>query len=88
MFFLRALQQQMWRLKKKIEREHLMLAELSALSLWILEYAKEHGSVTMHETMVLTGANRSTLKMHFRKLVEKNQLERHGRGRGVWYRLR
>ena len=87
-FFLRALQQQMWRLKKKVEREHLVLAELPALSLQILEFAREHGRVTMGEILALTGASRNTAKTHLRRLVEDNFLEILGKGRGAWYRIR
>ena len=86
-FFLRALQQQMWRLKKKVEREHLVLAELPALSLQILEFAREHGRVTMGEILTLTGANRNTVKGHLHKLVDGKYLEIIGKGRGVWYRI-
>ena len=87
-FFLRALQQQMWRLKKKIEREHLVLTELPSLSLQILEFAREHGRVTMGEIINLTGANRNTAKIHLRRLVEGNFLEVVGKGRGAWYRIK
>jgi predicted HTH transcriptional regulator len=78
----------MWRLKKKVEREHLVLAELPALSLQILEFAREHGRVTMGEILALTGANRNTVKGHLHKLVEGNYLEAAGKGRGAWYRIR
>ena len=87
LFFLRALHQQMKRLEKKVEREHIVLAALPELSLQILEYAREHGRVTMKELVILTGANRNTLKEHLRKLVENRQLIMQGKGRGVWYRL-
>lgn len=87
-FFLRALQQQMWRLRKKVEREHIVLAELPALSLQILEFAREHGRTTMSEILALTGANRNTVKIHLRRLVEGNFLEVVGKGRGAWYKLR
>ena len=87
-FFLRALQQQMWRLKKKVEREHLVLAELPSLALQILEFAREHGRVTMGEILALTGASRNTVKTHLRRLVEDNFLEVVGKGRGAWYRIR
>ena len=87
LFFLRALHQQMKRLEKKVEREHIMLAALPELSLQILEYAREHGRVTIKEMVTLTGASRNTLKEHFRKLVENRQLVMQGKGRGVWYRI-
>ncbi len=87
LFFLRALHQQMKRLEKKVEQEHLVLAALPELSLQILEYARDHGRVTVKDMVILTGASRNTLKEHFRKLVENRQLTMQGKGRGVWYRL-
>ena len=87
LFFLRALHQQMKRLEKKVEQEHIVLAALPELSLQILEYARDHGRVTIKDMLILTGANRNTLKEHFRKLVENRQLAMQGKGRGVWYRL-
>ena len=87
LFFLRALHQQMKRLEKKVEREHIVLAALPELSLQILEYAREHGRVTSKDMVTLTGASRNTLKGHFRKLVENRQLSMQGKGRGVWYRI-
>lgn len=87
LFFLRALHQQMKRLEKKVEREHIVLAALSELSLQILEYARDHGRVTIKDMVILTGASRNTLKEHFRKLVENRQLAMQGKGRGAWYRI-
>ena len=87
LFFLRALHQQMKRLERKVEKEHLLLATLPELSLQILEYAREHGRVTMKDMLILTKASRNTLKDHFRSLVENRHLIMQGKGRGVWYRL-
>lgn len=87
LFFLRALHQQMKRLEKKVEQEHIILASLPELSLQILEYARDHGRVTVKDMVILTGASRNTLKEHFRKLVENRQLVMQGKGRGVWYRI-
>lgn len=86
LFFLRALHQQMKRLEKKVEQEHIVLAALPELSLQILEYARDHGRVTVKDMVILTGGSRNTLKEHFRKLVENRQLTMQGKGRGVWYR--
>jgi Fic family protein len=87
-FFLRALGEQVARLEKKVEREKLVLAALPELSLAIIEFAREHGRITISEAVKLTGANRNTLKQHFRSLVESGKLNQHGKGRGVWYGLR
>ncbi|MEJ7138656.1 Fic family protein [Amphibiibacter pelophylacis] len=87
-FFLRSLAEQVRRLEKKVEREKIVLAALSELSLQIVEFAREHGRVTMMEAIRLTGASRNTLKQHLRALTERQHLEQHGSGRGVWYRLK
>jgi predicted HTH transcriptional regulator len=88
MFFLRALAEQVTRLNKKVEREKLVLAALPELSLQIVEFAREHGRITMGDAIKLTGGNRNTLKQHFRALVERGNLNRQGSRRGVWYELR
>lgn len=87
-FFIRSLAEQVTRLERKIERERLVLAVLPTLSLKIVELAREHGRVTIGEAIKLTGANRNTLKQHFRALVERGQLNQYGAGRGTWYELR
>ena len=86
-FFLRALHQQMKRLAKKVEREQLVLSVLPELSVQILEYVREHGRVTIGNMVKVTGTSRNTLKEHFRQLINKGHLVRHGSGRGVWYAL-
>lgn len=87
-FFLRSLAEQVRRLEKKVEREKLVLASLPELSLQIVEFAREHGRVTIGDVIKLTGASRNTLKLHFRNLVERGHLSQQGSGRGVWYELR
>ena len=88
LFFLRTLQRQVQNLKKKVERERLLLAALPELSLQIVEYVRQHGRGTLKEMQLLTGASRNTLKEHFRRLTTSGQLEMQGKGRGVWYRLK
>ncbi len=86
-FFLRSLAEQVRRLEKKVEREKIVLATLPELSLQIVEFAREHGRVTMADAVRLTEANRNTLKQHFRNLVARGYLQQRGSGRGVWYEL-
>lgn len=88
LFFLRSLAEQVRRLQKKVERERIVLAALPTLSLQIVEFAREHGRITMAAAIRLTGASRNTLKQHFRALIEREHLEQHGSGRGVWYGLK
>lgn len=87
-FFLRSLAEQVRRLEQKIEREKIVMSSLPKLSLQIVEFAREHGRITIGEAIRLTGANRNTLKGHFRTLVEKGHLAKHGSGRGVWYEIK
>lgn len=86
-FFLRALQQQERRLAAKVERERVVIAALPELDLQIIDYARQHGRVTMADIVRVTGTSRNTLKDHFRSLVEKGHLTRHGSGKGSWYAL-
>jgi Fic family protein len=88
LFFLRSLAEQARRLERKIEREKIVLAALPTLSLQIVEFAREHGRITMREAITLTGASRNTLKLHLRDLHERQYLEQYGSGRGVWYALK
>jgi Fic family protein len=87
LFFLRALQQQMKRLAEKVEQERIVLSAMPELSVKIVEYAREHGRVTIGNIVALTGTSRNTLKQHFRQLLEKGHLVMHGGGRGAWYAL-
>ena len=87
-FFLRSLAEQVRRLEKKMEREKLVLAALPELSLQIIEFAREHGRITMADAIKLTSVSRNTLKQHFRNLVERSHLAQQGKGRGAWYEMR
>ena len=73
-----------------MEREKIVLATLPQLQLQlhIIEFAREHGHVTISNAIQLTGANRNTLKQHLRSLVERGHLKQQGAGRVVWYELR
>jgi Fic family protein len=87
LFFLRALQQQVNRLARKIERERTIRGALPELSARIIEFAREHGRVTISDVVRLTGTSRNTLKQHFRQLVAQGYLALNGSGRGAWYVL-
>ena len=88
LFFLRALHQQMKRLERKMEQEHIVMSALPELSSQILNYARENGRVTVKDMVILTGVSRNTLKEHFRKLIANGQLGMRGKGRGTWYILK
>jgi Fic family protein len=85
-FFLLCLVEQKNSLAEKIKRERLM-SSLSALDERLLEIAREHGRLTLHSAMVITRANRNTLKLHLRQLAQAGRLRLLGRGRGSWYEI-
>ena len=85
-FFLLCLVSQKDALARKVERERLMTT-LSRLDEQILELARQHGRLTLSEAVATTKANRNTLKLHLRNLVEAGRLRLQGRARGSWYEL-
>lgn len=85
MFFLKALQLQKSRLEIKLDREKFLLTRLPELSQQILEIAKSKGRITVREMVILTNANRNTVKKHIQSLTEAKFLEQHGGGKGTWY---
>lgn len=86
-FILSALQRQMLRLKTRVEREKLMIGTMPELAAQLIELTRAHERLTMAEAVALTGANRNTLKQHFRTLVTEGHLALHGQGRGAWYSI-
>ena len=87
-FFLSSLVDHARRLFSRLERDKEIFSALPKLSSDIVNLAREHGRVTMADAIRLTGSNRNTLKLHFRKLVHEGRLMRHGMGAGVWYQPR
>ncbi len=85
LYFLRALRQQKRLLEAKIEREHLIINALPALSIEIVSTVKDRGRVTIAEVVKLTGANRNTVKKHLAALVAAGHISRHGKGKATWY---
>jgi DNA-binding Lrp family transcriptional regulator len=58
------------------------MAALLGMDLKIIEFVREHGRATMADAMRVTGANRNTLKVRLRSLVETGHLVRCRTGRG------
>jgi Fic family protein len=87
LFFLRALQRQKNRLQLKMDNEKLMASTLPALSVSILELAREHGRVTTQGIEQATGESRSTIKARLKQLTDDRLLVRYGQGRSTWYGL-
>jgi hypothetical protein len=83
-FFLHCLVRQKNALGRKLEQERVM-GSLPELDERILSLARQHGRLSMNDALLLTRANRNTLKLHLRQLVEARRLKLLGRGRGAWY---
>jgi len=87
-FFLQTMQKQKSKLQTKLEREKILVESLPEISLKIIDIAKQHGRVTVSEAVNLTGANRNTIKDHFKSLMKLGHLTLHGAGRGSWYSIK
>jgi Fic family protein len=86
LFFLRSLKKQKDRLAEKIAREP-KHEGLHPDALKILEEARRGGRITTGEAEKLTGAPRPTVKTRLAELVKRGLLQRHGQGRGAWYKV-
>jgi Fic family protein len=87
-FFLNTMVKQKENLATKVKEEQALRASLPALSRQILELVKTRGEITVKEIEDSTGANRSTIKVHVKKLTEQRYLAQVGKGRGARYMIR
>lgn len=85
-FFLDCMKKQKDLLLQKMEREKI-LEELPPLSREIVDLMREHGSMSNSDIQKLTRANRNTIKVHLKDLVEGGHLKKSGVGKGVFYTL-
>ncbi len=86
-FFLNLLKKQKDELTVKIHRERDAL-ETPALSMQILDMAREHGRVSVAFLTKALKANRNTVKKHLQALVTNGRLQKNGRARGTYYTLK
>jgi Fic family protein len=86
-FFLKSMQRQKSALEIKMKDE-LAATKISRLSLQIIELIKSRGPSSVAEVVAATGANRNTVKAHFKDLVVNEHLMAEGAGRAVRYRLK
>ena len=87
-FFLRCLKKQKSNLAIKLDKEQPRTnndTDLPALSVQILELFSKNDRLTIAEIVKLTGANKNTLKVRLRELVDAGRLQQHGKGRATWY---
>jgi Fic family protein len=88
MFFLRCLKKQKDNLSAKLQREHILMQSLPALSVTILKLLREHERLTISDLERLTGANKNTIKVRLRELTESEHIAKHGQARATWYTLK
>lgn len=86
-FFLQSMQKQKANLQVKISRERILEDELPALSVRILDLAREQGSIKTSDIEKLTGESRSTIKLRLNELLARKMLKRNGRGPNTWYTI-
>lgn len=84
LFFLRSLKRQTEVLSSKLDTEQSLLS-IPSLSQSILLASRERGNITIRDILIITGANRNTIKAHVQNLVRKKLLFREGKGKGAWY---
>jgi Fic family protein len=83
-FFLNCMKKQKDNLALKIERERLMV-RLSELSTKIVHVVKDHGRLGISDIQAITQANRNTIKVRLRELVDDGYLIMQGKGKGALY---
>jgi Fic family protein len=86
-FFMKSMQRQKRALEMKM-RDELLATQLAPLSLQIVEFIKGRGPTSIGEAVAATGANRNTVKLHFKNLVANGHLTKEGVGRAVKYRIK
>lgn len=85
LFFLRCLVRQKDNLNAKIQLEQKRVEASSPLAASVMRLLDDTDRVTLAEAVKATGANRNTLKVKMAEMVDSGMLNRHGRGRGVYY---
>ena len=86
-FFLKSLKKQKDNLEKKVKAEKILQENFGELHLEILKILKNHNRLAVSEIQRLSGANRNTLKVKLRELVEMKKIKTFGKGRGVVYEI-
>lgn len=87
-FFLRCMKKQKDNLVRRLETGQAQEAddsELPALSVEIIGLIRKNGRQTIAQLAESTGANKNTLKVRLRELVNQGRIRRHGKARATWY---
>ena len=87
LFFLKSLKKQKDNLEKKVNAEKILQENFDDLHLKILKILKNHKKLAISDIQKLTNANRSTLKVKLRDLIEMKKIRNFNKGRAVVYEL-
>jgi Fic family protein len=72
--------------ERRLEAAH-RSEQLPPLSEALIRVAATGQGLSIKRAVEITGANRNTVKVHVRRLVQTGRLVQHGRGRATWYVL-
>ncbi|GGD07811.1 Fic family protein [Aquisalinus flavus] len=89
-FFLRSLKKQKDTLEARIEKESGGSDsddDLPEISVQVIALLRKEGRQTPSQLARAIGANKNTLKVRLRELVEAGRIKRHGKARATWYSL-
>ncbi|MFT5192952.1 MAG: Fic family protein [Verrucomicrobiales bacterium] len=93
LFFLRSLKTQIKNLRQRlddkgahVEKPQSLPEHLSPLAGQLLELLRQRETLTLAEAAEALGANRNTLKLKFKELVNGGEAKLFGQGRGAHYR--
>lgn len=90
-FFLRCVKKQKDALAVRLERERVAAGDetdLPDLSLQVLKALRSQERLTITQLAEITNANRNTLKVRLRELVQAGRISQHGKARATWYAVR
>lgn len=90
-FFLRCVKKQKDALAVRLERERVAAGDetdLPDLSLQVLKALRSQERLTIAQLAEITNANRNTLKVRLRELVQAGRISQHGKARATWYAVR
>lgn len=87
-FFLRCVKKQKDALAVRLEKERVAAGDetdLPDLSLQVLRALRSQKRLTIAQLAEITNANRNTLKVRLRELVQAGRISQHGKARATWY---
>jgi len=87
-FFLRSMKRQKDHLSSKLQRERILLGQLTPSSIDILELIRQHGSLKAPQISEFTGEPKSTLRLRLKQLEEQGHIVRLGAGKNTWYSIK